>query len=529
MSKGARQGDQVQSFRLKVKIILALALFIGTGMLLIDIVVSMSNQKRLLMAEMDKAEVVTGVLASRLGQEKSPSSPLFEELSRLVRRAGMDLVIVDGAGEVQFYSRPEGRARHDLEMVTRRAVLTRAMAKGTSGSRFGLLGKRYDYLLQATPARSGQGQVVAGVGVALNLGPLYQGLFSGQRLVILYLLLNLVVLTFLAYQRMVKLLIKPLQRLVKRAGEYQDDEAFYFLSDRRGDDVSALSSSLNSMLRRINTDRQKLQDMVGALEETNRSLKRAQQEVVRAEKLASVGRLSAGIAHEIGNPVGIVLGYLELLKEQDLEPAQRLDFIGRAIDEINRINIIIRQLLDLARTAVEEHGEVHVHDLLTDLHGGLKTQPLFATMTMELDLGAENDMVHAVADKLRQVFLNIIMNAADAVMANGAGHAGMLTIATALVSVELEPGLGEEAALEITFIDNGPGIAPENVETVFDPFFTTKEPGKGTGLGLSVSYMIIENAKGRITAASPAEGGCVFTVLLPLARSGENNHHHKAK
>lgn len=519
----------MQSFRLKIKIILALAIFIAIGMLLINVVVSMSHQKKLILVEMDKAEVVVGVLAGGLGQVKGLSPSFFEELATLVGKARMDLVIVDAAGDGQFHSRPESSALHDLEMMTRRAVLTKSMVKGTSGSRLGLLGNRYDYLLVATPVFTGQGQLMAGIGVALNLSPLYQDLLVGQRLIILYFLLNLVVLTFLAYQRMARLVLKPMQRLVERAKEYQDDDTFSFLSDRKGDDVSALSSSLNSMLRRINNDRKKLKDMVVALEETNRTLKRAQQDVIRAEKLASVGRLSAGVAHEIGNPVGIVLGYLELLKQDDLEPAERLDFIKRSIDEISRINTIIRQLLDLARTGVEEHGVVDIHALLMDLHDGLKGQPLLSNMTIELDLGAEDYTVFAVDDKLRQVFLNIVMNAADAVQTNDADHAGMLIIATAVVSAELDPGQGEVPALDVSFTDNGPGIGTENVEAVFDPFFTTKEPGKGTGLGLSVSYMIIENAKGRITAASRREGGCVFKVLLPLFQSPENNQQQRIK
>ncbi len=517
----------MHSYRLKIKIILGLAIFIAAGMLLIDVVVSMNNHKRLLMVEMDKAEVVAGVLASRLAQEKVLSPSIFAELAALAAKAQLEVLLVAGSGETLFVSRSESNARQDLARMTRRAVLAKVAEKGTAGSSLGLLGRRYDYLLVATPVRSRQGQVLAGVGVALNLAPLYQGLFADQRLIALYFSLNLVVLTFLAFQRMVKLLIKPLQRLVKRAEEYREDESFYFLSDRKGDDVAALSTSLNSMLRRINTDRKKLQDMVVALEEANRSLRRAQQEVIQAEKLASVGRLSAGIAHEIGNPVGIVLGYLELLKQEKLEPGERLDFISRSIAEINRINTIIRQLLDLARTGVEQPAMVHVHEVLIDLHAGLKDQPLLSAMTVELNLAAREDRVDAVADKLRQVFLNIIMNAADAVKDTMDEHPGMLTISTEIVSTELEPGQGEVDVLAISFADNGPGIAVDNIETIFDPFFTTKEPGHGTGLGLSVSYMIIENAKGRITAASRPEGGCEFRVLLPLCSAGHNNHHHE--
>ncbi|MDR9500307.1 MAG: ATP-binding protein [Desulfurivibrionaceae bacterium] len=517
----------MHSHRLQIKIILALALFIGSGMLLIDVVLTVSSQKRLLTVEMDKAQVVVTLLAGRLGQEKKMSPVLSEELAALAHQAGLDLVVLDDQGQARFHSRPESSARRDLAEVTRRAVLSEVMTKGTSGSSFGLLGRRHDYFLTAMPVPLGQ--ELAGVGVELALAPLYQELLAGQRLIAIYFALNLAVLTFFAYHRLAGLLIKPLQLLARRAEEYQDEASFYFLSDRRGDDVSALSTSLNRMLRRINTDRRKLQEMVMALEEANVSLIRAQQEVIQAEKLASVGRLSAGIAHEIGNPVGIVLGYLELLQQENLEPGDRLDFIRRAIEEINRINTIIRQLLDLARSGDDEQGRVHLHELLTDMHHRLKDQPLLAAMTIVLDLRADHDAVEAIADKLRQVFLNIIMNAADAVQGNGAEPAGLLTIATATGTASLQPGQAEVPVLKISCTDNGPGIATENVETLFDPFFTTKEPGKGTGLGLSVSYMIIDNAKGKITAARRPQGGTVFTVLLPLAAAETNKHPHGEK
>ncbi len=517
----------MHSYRLNIKIILSLAIFIATGMLLIDIVVTMSNQKRLLLAEMDKAKIVATVIADRVGREKRVSKEFSEELTDLSNKAHVGLVVAGGQGQIQYRSQPDNSASQDLEIIAKRAILSRGLTRGTSGSSIGLLGMRYDYLLLAVPVRSEKGQLLASVGVALNVASVYQGFFVNQRLILLYFFLNLAVLTFLAYRRIAKLLVKPLQQLVQRADEYKDDEDFYFLSDRKSDDVAALSTSLNSMLRRINTDREKLQDMVLALEEANRSLKDAQQEVIRAEKLASVGRLSAGIAHEIGNPVGIVLGYLELLRQDSLEPTERLDFINRAMDEINRINTIIRQLLDLARTEADEHGPVQVHGLLTDLRNGLKDQPLLANMEIELHLEAANDTVDAVSDKLRQVFLNIIMNAADALQSMGKEHKGELTISTSIINAELEPNQEETQAMEITFEDNGPGIVTENVETVFDPFFTTKEPGKGTGLGLSVSYMIVENAKGRITAASNPKGGSVFTVLLPLAQDDNNQPAEK--
>jgi len=509
----------VQSYRLKIKIILALAIFIATGMLLMDMVISMTGHKRLVLAEVEKAEVVAQVMARRLEAAPAMSDGLHAEVAGQAWGLGMELLVVDGRGAVRFPAPDQLGAGPAMIKAAQEAVATGRMAKGTAGPRFGPLGRRYETLQVAVPLKNEDGLLSGALVLSVNLAGLHEQFWADQRLFALYILFNLAILTFVAYQRLAKLLIKPLQRLASRAEEYQDDESFYFLTDRRGDEVAALSASLNRMLRRINTDRHKLQEMVAALEEANLSLKTAQQEVIRAEKLASVGRLSAGIAHEIGNPVGIVLGYLELLQQEDLQPGQRLDFIQRATHEINRISTIIRQLLDLSRSDEEEQGEVHIHDLLGDLCAGLQEQPLLAGLSVTLKTAAADDRVYGVADRLRQVFLNIIMNAADAVRDNGPERPGRLTISTALVE---QAGKRQgRPALQIRFADNGPGISPANVETVFDPFFTTKEPGKGTGLGLSVSYMIIENVGGKISVASRPGQGSVFSVILPLSRAAE--------
>ena len=273
------------------------------------------------------------------------------------------------------------------------------------------------------------------------------------------------------------------------------------------------------MLERISEDKHKLLSTVQSLEKANVDLKQAQKEIIRAEKLASVGRLSAGIAHEIGNPIGIVIGYLELLKQADLPEGERQEYIRRTEEEISRINTIIRQLLNLSRPSKEGHGVIHLHEIIHDIANVIQFQPLMANIRIELSLDAENDEVFADSNQIRQVFLNLMLNAADAIAANQCAGKGMVAVRTG-IETPAENTSGEtQSILRIEVSDNGSGISRENLGNVFDPFFTTKETGKGTGLGLSVSFMILESFGGSIAAESREGKGTTMTIHLPLAKS----------
>jgi signal transduction histidine kinase len=261
-----------------------------------------------------------------------------------------------------------------------------------------------------------------------------------------------------------------------------------------------------------------LRETIESLQTANLELKKAQNDVIRAEKLATVGRLTSGIAHEIGNPIGIVLGYLDLLKQSDLSLEERNDFIDRSEKEIVRINHIIRQLLDMSRTSADEAKSISIHLLLQDLIAVFNYQPTADQIVFESRFEAGEDRVHADPDRLRQVFLNILLNAVDALNADLPSDPQILLATANLVSDE------QVNSIEVIIQDNGPGIPSSHLSRVFDPFFTTKQPGKGTGLGLSVSFMIIEKLGGRLSASRLEDNGAAFRVVLPLARATLNKN-----
>jgi signal transduction histidine kinase len=270
------------------------------------------------------------------------------------------------------------------------------------------------------------------------------------------------------------------------------------------------------MLRRISQDQEKLQKTVQTLKKANLEIQAAQSRLIQAEKMASVGQLAAGVAHEIGNPIGIVLGYLGLLRDGSISEEERLDFLERAEKEIQRVNIIIRQLLNHARTSAALPAWIGVHDLIREIVEVFNLQPVTADLKIDCRLEALKDRVFADGEQIRQVILNLMMNAADAILMSQFPAIGKITIRSLLVKKRQRTGTLNPDWLSIEISDNGPGISAENLPKIFDPFFSTKEPGKGTGLGLAVSYQIIQNAGGEIRVESAAGKGSRFELLLPL-------------
>jgi C4-dicarboxylate-specific signal transduction histidine kinase len=248
-------------------------------------------------------------------------------------------------------------------------------------------------------------------------------------------------------------------------------------------------------------------EKISELERVNLELLRARESLLRAERLATLGRIASGIAHEVGNPLGAISGYVELARDRlqrASSPHEIDDFLARIGAEVGRIDAIVRELLDLARPAEQVLGAI---DLASPLDAALRlarVQARFRHVEVALDVAPELPKVIADERRLAQVFLNLLLNAGDAMA--GAGR----------VSIRAR---SEDGGVVVRVEDSGPGIAPEDLPRVFEPFFTTKAPGHGTGLGLALSQGIVEGFGGRLGASNGA-GGAVFTLELKAADVG---------
>ncbi len=208
--------------------------------------------------------------------------------------------------------------------------------------------------------------------------------------------------------------------------------------------------------------------------------------------------------------------YAQRIFSMEIEQ-EKLDYILRTEKEIHRMDTVIRQLLDLSRPSAVDSSVVSIHEVIDDIANVLNVQPLMSNIELTLSLEAQSDQVLADPNQLRQVFLNLAINAADAIAADREEKQGKLEIMSEVIGKNLASKKHFMKSIEIRFIDNGSGISQKILDNIFDPFFTTKAPGQGTGLGLYVCFMIVDSLGGNIQAHSAEGQGMTMTITLPLA------------
>lgn len=230
---------------------------------------------------------------------------------------------------------------------------------------------------------------------------------------------------------------------------------------------------------------------------------RLKQEVIQQEKMAAIGMLAGGVAHEVNNPLGGVLAFTQLLLKKVDHHSETYEDLQEIERAATRCKKIVQELLDFSRVSKErEKCHVYVNTLLEKVSPFIQMEIRALNIDLQFHFADDLPPVLAVPNRLQQVFLNLMTNACHAMP-----HGGKLTLSTGFDSTSNE--------VWITVKDNGSGIPKEIQERIFEPFFTTKDPGKGTGLGLSISYRIVKENGGRIEMDSKQGEGSAFTVRLP--------------
>ncbi len=241
------------------------------------------------------------------------------------------------------------------------------------------------------------------------------------------------------------------------------------------------------------------------------------EQMARADRLASIGEFSSGIAHEINNPLGIILGYTQLMLRNEPADSDRSADLKTIEKQVRHCKSIVEDLLNFARTSAPTREMCDIHGLLDDVLHFIRQHSAMDGIRVETEYDPGVGRISLDKKKMRQVFINLLTNARQAV-----GTQGTITVSTGRTS--------DGRSIRVRVRDTGPGIETEHQSRIFDPFFTTRHTGEGTGLGLSVSYGIIKNHGGDIWVDSTPGQGAVFTVMLPIraAFKGRSLHDHEA-
>ena len=253
------------------------------------------------------------------------------------------------------------------------------------------------------------------------------------------------------------------------------------------------------------------------LQEQTRLLLEKEAQLHRADRLSALGQLSAGLAHEIRNPLGAIKGAVEILEEDYPSGHPKAEFYAIILKEVKRLNDVVTNFLNFARPVSMRFVPVDVHEVLSSLEGLVSGEARAHRVQIVTSFRDGPSRVMADEALLKQAFLNIILNALEA-MPGG----GTLTMSTRLAdrtAVGIVDADDREEWLEAVFGDTGTGIPEEHLGRVFDPFFTTKKDG--TGLGLAITYRIIENHRGIIRVTSEPGKGTTFSITLPLEGSAQ--------
>lgn len=316
-----------------------------------------------------------------------------------------------------------------------------------------------------------------------------------------FLLLVLVVLALYISRR----LTIPIQELVMSAQEIGDGNLNVEIRRSSSDEIGQLATEFDEMRRKLKDYYENLEKKVN---ERTEELRKAQFQLIHQEKMASLGLMAAGIAHEIGNPLTSISSLIQILKRRLKDPTNT-GYMDTILENINRISKIVKELVDFSRPTSETVQPTYVNSVIASAVGIIKYDRRAKDIDFHVHLDENIPPISLVADQLQQVLINILVNAVDAMENYGKD----LYVRSRL----------EQNQILIEVQDTGVGIQPEMLRKIFEPFFTTKEVGKGTGLGLTVSYGIIRKFKGDIRVTSQAGKGSVFTIVLPVNQKGSGH------
>jgi two-component system NtrC family sensor kinase len=363
------------------------------------------------------------------------------------------------------------------------------------------------YVASCEPIRNSSHKVIGALYVAILEAPFLAARTEVMLTFLIVCLVGLVVVFALTYL-LTRTMIHPLEEMVAATKRIAGGDLDVTVNVASRDEVGDLAVSFNNMLASLKTMNSELQQWAHTLEEKVRDrtaeLVEVQARMAQSEKLASIGRLAAGVAHGINNPLGGILS-LTMLALEDLGPDHPLrGDLDLIVKQTLRCREIVKGLLDFSRQSETRAARTDVNQVIYNTLALLERQAIFHNVRTERHLEGDLPPVFIDPGQLQEVVINLMLNAVDAMEENGE-----LTVETR------SNGAAREVIIRIS--DTGKGISPEAMPFIFEPFFTTKKVGQGTGLGLAIVHGVVTRAGGKVEAAS-VPGATTFTIRLPIGR-----------
>ena len=360
-----------------------------------------------------------------------------------------------------------------------------------------------DYITAYEPIRNITDEVIGMLYVGILESPYTDRrnelVLSFFAVAILGIILALLIVVFVTSR-----ITRPLDSLVFATEKVAQGDLAYEVPVQSSDELGNVAASFNKMTKVLQSSNEEITKRTRDLEKTNKELREAQAQLIQTEKMSSLGRLAAGVAHEINNPLTGVMTFSHLLLKNAKDEATRKD-LEIIVRETTRCKKIIKGVLDFARETPPQRKLCQVNDIIGRTLAILEPQSLFHNIQIERNLYDKLPQIWIDENQMEQVFMNIVLNAAEAMKGEG--------------RFSISSSLNKKGDfVEVCMEDTGMGISKEHLSKIFDPFFTTKDPQKGTGLGLSVSYGIVQKHKGDILVESEVGKGTIFIIKLPVEK-----------
>ncbi|MDP8224686.1 MAG: ATP-binding protein [Candidatus Lernaella stagnicola] len=533
---------------MRTRVVLLIALLTGLLVILLGGVVTRLLEHHLV--KQKRVQGRTALLAMQaaldLRQEWGRTGrDTAQDMSHFVRLMAQNLelsslVIVDEGQNIIAHSQADMIglvfAEADLSRaMTERKLIHRLIGRDTETPEVVFSGPLY---------RSGK--AIGAVRFILPINDLYVALTGMKRILWLYALMDALAVILFGSFMLWRLLVRPVEQMVQMTEKMAAGEYRVPAPPATKDEIGRLGRALAKLAATL-ADREKINKrQVKRLETINRELQEAHRQLLHTDRLAYVGRVAAGVAHEVGNPLGAIYGYLDILRDADLQPTER-QVVERIEKDVKRIDSIVRELLDFSRVKEAQIENADVVELAREAVQLMKSQRGLDHVEVQVETEAEVPPVRLDRQQFVQVVLNILLNATDAM--DGVGRIriraeGALFERSRLLDPQL-PGVppedevpytdhvqrgivfsdaigpgSESLAVFLHVTDSGPGMEPTVLGQMFDPFFTTKKAGRGTGLGMAICHRIIGAMSGLIRVESRPGQGSRVSLILP-ANEGE--------